>query len=387
MEDIIMAVTNKNHHMVQRGETWYFVTKVNGKRIRKALSQSITEARRIRDEYLREILLHGDIQRPKDKPGRVPLFGEIAQEWVQIISQEIKTSTLEDYRYTMNRYVLPEFGNRPIALINYLEIKKFVSNLTCSHKRKNNVLVPMRSVFKHAFLSEIIDKNPMDRIKNLKIEKPDIHPLSMEEVRKVLESVSSRYRNFFIVAFFTGMRFGEMAALKWRNVDFRLGVIKVRETRVLGEEGRPKTKKSSRDIKMLAPVIEAMRDQMKETVGKTEAGYVFLNQYGKPVEPMPTNFHVWKPALKKAGLEPRPLYQTRHTFATLMLDAGEHPGWVQKMMGHETMQMIYEKYYSYIKSYERDEGSAFMQNVYAPAVPAVPVVKEAQSEASLPQRF
>jgi len=386
MEDI-MAVRNKNHHLVQRGEAWYFVTKVNGKRIRKALSQSITEARRIRDEYLREILLHGDIQRPKDRPDRVPLFGEIAQEWVQIISKEIKTSTLEDYRYTMNRYVLPEFGNRPIAMINYLEIKKFVSNLTCSHKRKNNVLVPMRSVFKHAFLSEIIDKNPMDRIKNLKIEKPDIHPLSMEEVRKVLESVSSRYRNFFIVAFFTGMRFGEMSALKWKNVDFRLGVIKVRETRVLGEEGRPKTKKSSRDIKMLAPVIEAMRDQMKETVGKTEAGYVFLNQYGKPVEPMPTNFHVWKPALKKAGLEPRPLYQTRHTFATLMLDAGEHPGWVQKMMGHETMQMIYEKYYSYIKSYERDEGSAFMQNVYGSAVPAVPVVKEAQSEASLPQRF
>ena len=99
-------------------------------------------------------------------------------------------------------------------------------------------------------------------------------------------------------------------------------------------------------------------------MGKSE--YVFLNQYGKPLEPMPTNFHVWKPALKKAGLEPRSLYQTRHTFATLMLDAGEHPGWVQKMMGHETLQMIYEKYYSYIKNYERDEGSAFMERVYNP---------------------
>lgn len=75
-----------------------------------------------------------------------------------------------------------------------------------------------------------------------------------------------------------------------------------------------------------------------------------------------------KPALKKTGLEPRPLYQTRHTFATLMLDGGEHPGWVQKMMGHETMQMIYEKYYSYIKSYERDEGSAFMERVYKTSV-------------------
>jgi len=363
-----MAVKDKDHHLMRRGGTWYLVTKANGKRIRKALSQSIAEARRKRNEHLEEIRLYGDIQRPKQQASPDMLFGEVTQEWVQIISKEIKTSTLRDYRYSMNRYVLPAFGNRPIGQINYLEIKKFVSTLTCSHKRKNNVLVPMRSVFKMAFLSEIIDKNPMDRIRNLKIEKPDIHPLSMEEVRKVLESVSSRYRNFFVVAFFTGMRFGEMSALKWRNVDFKLGVFKVRETRVLGEEGRPKTRKSSRDIKMLTPVIDAMRDQMKQTVGKTEAGYVFLNQYGKPVDPMPTNFHVWKPALKKAGLEPRPLYQTRHTFATLMLDGGEHPGWVQKMMGHETMQMIYEKYYSYIKSYERDEGSAFMERVYKTSV-------------------
>lgn len=296
-----MAVKDKNHHLIQRGDTWYLVTKANGKRIRKALSQSITEARRKRNEHLEEIRLYGDIQRPKQQASSDMLFGEVAQEWIQIISKEIKTSTLRDYRYSMNRYVLPAFGNRPIGQINYLEIKKFVSTPTCSHKRKNSVLVPMRSVFKMAFLSEIIDKSPMDKIKNLKIEKPDIHPLSMDEVRKFLESVSARFRNFFVVAFFTGMRFGEMSALKWRNVDFKLGVIKVRETRVLGEEGRPKTKKSSRDIKMLAPVIDALRDQMKQTVGKTEAGYVFLNQYGKPVDPMPTNFHVWKTGAQENG--------------------------------------------------------------------------------------
>ena len=228
------------------------------------------------------------------------------------------------------------------------------------------MLVPMRSVLKMAFLSEIIEKNPMDRVKNVKVTKPDIYPLSMEEVKLVLDNVSPRFRNFFIVAFFSGMRFGEMAALKWKHVDFRQGNIKVRETLVMGETGSPKTKKSVRDIRMLPPVVEALRNQMKVTMGKT-GDYVFLNQYGKPVLPMPTNTHVWKPALKKAGLEPRSLYQTRHTFATLMLDGGEHPGWVQKMMGHETMQMIYEKYYSYIKNYERNEGSAFMERVYTPA--------------------
>ena len=60
------------------------------------------------------------------------------------------------------------------------------------------------------------------------------------------------------------------------------------------------------------------------------------------------------------------MYETRHTFATLMLDAGELPGWVQKMMGHETLQMIHDRYYSYIKNYQRDDGSAFMENVYNP---------------------
>ncbi len=367
MED--MMVKDKNHHMILRGNTWYFVIKTNGRRIKIALSQSVTEARHIRDEYLRDIKLHGSIQLMKQSEAPAKLFGEMAKEWVDIVSKEIKLSTLSDYRYSMNRYILPRFGNVPIREINYLDIRKFISTLTCSRKRINNILVPMRSVLKMAYLSEIIEKNPMDRVRNVKINKPDIYPLAMEEVRLFLDNVSSRFRNFFTIAFFTGMRFGEMACLKWRNVDFRLGVIKVRETRVMGEEGQPKTKKSTRDIKILPPVREALQDQRKQTFGKSD--YVFLNQFGKNIDPMSMNFHVWKPGLKKAGLTPRSLYQTRHTFATLMLDAGEHPGWVQKMMGHETMQMIYEKYYSYIKNYDRDEGSAFMERAYNSTVEAV----------------
>ena len=286
----------------------------------------------------------------------------MAQEWISIKVKEIKSSTLRDYRSSMNYHVLPKLGNRPIKDIGYREIKKFIAGLSCSGKRLKNVLVPVREVFKFAQLSELIDKNPMDLVQSPKVEKPDIHPLSMEEVNLFLENVSPRYKNFFIVAFFTGMRFGEMSVLKWKNVDFKLGVIKVRETRVRGEEGRPKTKKSIRDILMLPPVVEALRDQRKETMGKSE--YVFLNQYDRPVLPDSMNQHVWKPALREAGLEARRLYETRHTFATLMLDGGELPGWVQRMMGHETLQMIHDRYYSYIKNYQRDDGRAFMENVY-----------------------
>ena len=359
-----MSMAKKNRNLQQIGNIWYFIRMVNGKRIKKALSPSLTEARRERDRLLKEIHIYGNIQKNQPVPDS-KLFGEVAQQWVKIKARKVKSSTLRDYRGAMNYYVLPRFGNVPISDIGYLDIEEFISELECSPKRINNILVPMRSLLKFALKADLIDRNPMDLVENLTVSKPDIFPLSMEEVQQLLDHVSPRYKNFFAVAFFTGMRFGEMAALKWKNVDFKLGVTKIRETRVRGEEGRPKTKKSVRDVKILSPVIEAFRNQRKYTMGKSD--YVFLNQYGRPLLPDSVNQHVWKPALKKAGLNERSLYHTRHTFATLMLDAGELPGWVQHMMGHQTLQMIHERYYSHIKNSQRGDGSAFIEKVYNPS--------------------
>ena len=119
-------------------------------------------------------------------------------------------------------------------------------------------------------------------------------------------------------------------------------------------------------FKKIREIIEALREQRKTTMGKFE--YVFLNRKGRPLLPNSTLYHIWKPALENAGLKPRSLYQTRHTFVTLMLDAGELPGWVQSMMGHESLKMILERYYSYIKNYERDDGHVFMEKVFKPSV-------------------
>jgi integrase len=360
MEDMTMA--KKNQNLIKRGDTWYFRKRVNGTLIKKALSTNLTQARKVRDQYLKEILLYGKIQEPEPVIGPGPVFGEVAKQWVDMKGNEIRSSTLTDYRSAMNCHVLPKIGNIPVGEIGYLEVQKLISGMTCSGKRLKNVLTPVREVFKFAQLAGIVEKNPMDLIKSPKARKPEINPLSMEEVRLFLEHVHPDYKNFFTVAFFTGMRFGEMCVLKWRNVDFAHGVIKVRETRVHGEELPPKTSRSVRDVNMLAPVIEALREQRKSTMGRSK--YVFLNQHGSPLSVKWVHAYIWRPALEKAGLEGRRLYETRHTFATLMLDAGELPGWVQRMMGHETLQMIHERYYSYIKNYQRADGSAFMEKVY-----------------------
>ena len=248
-------------------------------------------------------------------------------------------------------------------------------DLNVKNKRAKNILVPMRNVFKIALREGYVQQNPVNLLDPLQIEKPEIDPLSFDEVQLIIQNVNyhhlrwwlirvnSHYANFFNVAFFTGMRFSELAALKWKNVDFRLGVIKVREASVRGEEDRPKTPGSIRDVKMFPMVIKALKDQKKVTFGKIR--WVFVNIYGRPlVSPCPLRKKVWKKALEKSDLKYRTLRQTRHTFITMMLDAGEHIGWVARQAGHTSPKMILERYYSYIKNYQAEDEQKFLERVY-----------------------
>lgn len=72
---------------------------------------------------------------------------------------------------------------------------------------------------------------------------------------------------------------------------------------------------------------------------------------------------VWKKALIKAKLDNRPPIQTRHTFATMMITAGEDICWVQKMLGHSSLQMLFNYYYAWVPRETRTDGSAFMTSV------------------------
>ena len=79
---------------------------------------------------------------------------------------------------------------------------------------------------------------------------------------------------------------------------------------------------------------------------RLKSPYVFLNEEGTPVDVETLRPRVWSKGLKKADIDYRPMIQTRHTFATLMISADENLGWVQKMMGHSSLKMIFENDYA-----------------------------------------
>jgi integrase len=354
---------NKNRYLLKIGNTWYFRIKWQGQVLKRSLGASKEAfARDLRDEYLANLIKYGKLDPPVDSIEEYT-FGEMSKKWALIHREQVKYSTWRDYRSIMNSCLLPHFKDRPIKDISYMEILKFRNSLAVSPKRKNNIMIPMKSVFDMAFQEGIIAENVMRKIKRVREERPDIKPFSYAEIKMILEAVDPWYRSYIEAGFFTGMRAGELSGLKWSDYHPNMPngpELHLRRAYVYGKDGPLKTKGSARNIECEPEVVEALKRQYQLT-GDTE--YIFLTKEGNRMDTDHIRNVVWKPALQKAGLDYRPPIQIRHTFATMMLSSGEDVGWVQNMLGHSSPQMIYQRYYSWIPNRTRANGSAFRRFV------------------------
>lgn len=357
-------MANKNHHLYQdkASGVYYFQKKVRGLKPYKFSldTKSVTQARQKRDEYLKEIELHGSINIPEvaDEPS-LSVFGEIALKWSEIVRSNLAETTFENYKKVMNTHVLPVFGNRPIDSITSLDIETFISRLTCGSKTKLNILTPFRLVMKFAKKHKIIQSNPfldVDPIKKTKsVQK---RALNIDEIHQFIETIDEYWKPLFIVLFFTGIRVAEAAALKWENVDLDNGVLKIRQNLVRLPGGeiinkKPKTDSSIRDVKIPDFIVGALIEQRGKTWDGHDNGFVFLNKEGRPIHRHTLNNYIIKPTLKKLGISYSiSIKDTRASFITNALDQNERMSYVQSQVGHASTRMIVDHYYRYVPAKE-----------------------------------
>jgi len=92
--------------------------------------------------------------------------------------------------------------------------------LDVSAKSINNDLIPLRAIFADAYQDGLIDKNPMERIGNLKVQTREANPFTMEEMGRIIEAASGPMKNLIRFAFWTGLRTSELIGLEWGDVDW-----------------------------------------------------------------------------------------------------------------------------------------------------------------------
>jgi integrase len=298
-------------------------------------------------------------------PLKTPLFRDFANQWYMESAVQWRRSYCITQRGALDKYLIPEFGDKPLAQINKADVLAFRAKLsttqarkaesTLSNRRINAVMKPLRQILNEA--ADRFEFNSAFRnIKPLRIKRSDVMPFTLDEVQAILGRARDDYKPYFAVRFFTGMRTGEVHGLKWKYVDFERRMILVRESIVLGEEDDLKTDSSQRDIQMTQIVYEALTVQNART-GKLSA-YVFCNQAGNPIDNKNFINRVWAPLLRNLGLVHRKAYQMRHTAATLWLASGEAPEWIARQLGHTTTEMLFRVYSRFVPNLTRQDGSA-----------------------------
>jgi integrase len=182
----------------------------------------------------------------------------------------------------------------------------------------------------------------MRYVENLKETKPEIDPFDLDESRALLDAAQGWERPFLAVMLFASPRPNEALALRWSDLDWQHGTIRVRRNATRFGIGPLKTKSSEHDAPML-PLVRGLLAKQRER-SELRGELVFPAANGAVFDLANFRHRNWPRILRDAHVRSRTLYQCRHTFARLLLERGESPQWVARAMGHSSVQMVFQVY-------------------------------------------
>ena len=281
-------------------------------------------------------------------------FNYYSSLYLEFKKHELKFSTLDKYTNIIRDRINPVFGDMNVQDIKPSTVKKWLYDLDdIGGKSKRIYLSVLSGILQEALYDEEILRNPVRSVKLPKFTTPKIKPFTADEVKLIMNHAKNdNYKYYLAVAFYTGMRSGEIIALKKTDIDFKNNTITVQRTRSRFGESSPKTRYSIRDI----PILDLLYPYLKELYNKHDHEYLFVTQFNKPYRDT-TVFQsdFWKPSLKELNIEYRRPYNARHTYATNMLYHNlVSPVQLAQLLGHANTQMVFDVYVNYIDSFNND---------------------------------
>src|SRR2546430_3903274 len=282
----------------------------------------------------------------------------------------VKPNTYLQYRSVIHCHLVPGLGHVFLRTLTPQHIQAFYAQKVKEGLKPRTIALihaALHSALENAVKWNLISRNVASLVSLPHAQAHEIHPLTSDEVEKLVAAAKGHWLEpILILAVTTGMRRGELLALRWNDVDLERGVLHVRRTaNRLGGYGvvehDPKTRSSRRKVVLPNVALKMLKDhrlyqdQMKAKAGDNwkALNLVFTNDFGDfiSVDKLLRHFKV---LLEKAGLPHMRFHDLRHSAATILLTMGVHPKVVQELLGHSTIAMTMDTYSHLLPSMQKD---------------------------------
>lgn len=283
-------------------------------------------------------------------------------EWLEKFQKEhIKARTYNRYQGLIEMHIVPALGDQDISSLSRRKIQNFLINQkkdgnmrskeTLSATSTNMMLSLLNLAFEYACDMEYIKENPCIRIRRARADTKKVEAFSTDEQRAVEAEIAKsgdRRLHGIILCLYTGLRLGELIALTWSDIDFKLGTLKVTKTayRAQNEYGiwnlcidTPKTESSERVI----PLPKYITDMLSQDRDVAKTPYIVENKKAKRMS-IRSYQYLFERLTEKAGVRKLNFHALRHTFATRALECGMDIKTLSELMGHKNASITLNRY-------------------------------------------
>jgi integrase len=287
---------------------------------------------------------------------RAVTFSEFADEWlVDPARAALKPSTLAFYNTLINVYLLPVFETRELNSLKREDIRAFVDSLAqkgISASSTRNIVGLLNRMMKAAIIGNMLRHNPCTGVALPKRDTSAVPAMRLHEQKKLEKAaLADKDGLAVIIALYTGMRIGEICALRWDDVELENGLLHVRHTvqRVAADAercdgktrlvfGTPKSLHSRRSI----PLTTSLKRRLENEKLAQTCEFV-VSGYDSFTEPRTVRYRFGR-LLKQAGLAPVRFHTLRRTFATRCMETGMDITTLSRLLGHASVKMTLDVY-------------------------------------------
>ena len=313
----------------KRGTKYWVHFGFDGRRYRKPSPDNSLAGAKVYESLLRQKLSRGEsveADRPEKKED-VSTFKEFSKKWFDVyVKTNNKYSEMLNKESILRAHLNPFFGNKQLDKINNLDIESYKSKKLLdgqSAKSVNNHLIVLNKCFKTAQEWEVIHEIP--KIKLLKVQPQKFDFLSIEECRILLNNCDGMLEEMVRVGLRSGLRFGELIALQWSDIDFKGRFMIIQRSISRGRMGSTKSNKI-RYIPLSVDIFQILDSRVKKE------GFVF-SKNGEPLGPVLCLDWLHK-ACERAGMRKIGWHTLRHTFASHLAQNSVSILLVKELLGH-----------------------------------------------------